>query len=248
MNELYRSPDTVLRSVMSLMKGALALDTGSVVDEGATSFNTSTLIILYMARLGARVDNYISFLIAWTKKQHDCIDWPLRGIEVSPEVLGKLEAGQAALWELMHESFDDLLEDYLRKLDQQTTKDPANEKLIDRNSRLACDLHSHKLLMHRNVTTALMTPRAAKTLLGSFVYLTTRHTWNKATKTEAGRLQVPETELYELLQVQRRRQIAWASSCRQGQLDEVMQTALQLSSSLTGSLKVSAEILDNQNR
>jgi hypothetical protein len=92
-----------------------------------------------------------------------------------------------------------------------------------------------------------MTPNVAKTLLGSFVYLTTRHTWNRATK-EGARLKMPETELYELLQIQRRRLINWMNSCRQGVLDEVMQTALQVSSSLTGSLKASAALLDDQNR
>ena len=78
MNELYRSPDAMIRCVLTLLKGALAVDTGSVVDEGAKEFNTSTLIILYITRLGCRVDNYLSFLIDWTKGKHDCIDAPLR--------------------------------------------------------------------------------------------------------------------------------------------------------------------------
>lgn len=59
---------------------------------------------------------------------------------------------------------------------------------------------------------------------------------------------MPETELYELLQTQRRRLVTWMNNCRQGVLDEVMQTALQVSSSLTGSLRSSAAILDDQNR
>ena len=29
-------------------------------------------------------------------------------------------------------------------------KNPSDEKLLDRNARLACDFHSHKLLMYRN--------------------------------------------------------------------------------------------------
>ena len=41
---------------------------------------------------------------------------------------------------------------------------------------------------------------SAKALVGSFVYLTTRHTWNKAAR-KKGKLLVPETELYELLTV-----------------------------------------------
>ena len=143
--------------------------------------------------------------------------------------------------------FNPLFEDYLRRLDAETTKDPTNEKLIDRNSRLACDLHSHKLLLYRNYHTVDLTSSVGKTLVGSFVYLTTRHTWNKST-TEEARLGVPETELYELLQVMRRRLVNWLADQRQGITDEVMQTALQVSSSLTGSFKASAEVLDSQNR
>ena len=102
MNELYRSPDAMIRCVLTLLKGALAVDTGSVVDEGAKEFNTSTLIILYITRLGCRVDNYLSFLIDWTKGKHDCIDASLREVEVLAEVLLKLEAGLAALRQLLH--------------------------------------------------------------------------------------------------------------------------------------------------
>jgi hypothetical protein len=246
-NELYRSPETIIRCVLALVRGALALDTGSVVDEGATEFNTSTVIIMYIVRLASRIDNYLSFLIDWASGKHDCVDAPLRDVEVTDEILVKLIEGRTTLREIMSLQFDALFEDYLRRLDSQIAKDPTNENLIDVNSRLACDLHSHKLLMYRNYHPDCITPNVAKTLVGSFMYLTTRHTWNKAT-VESARLQMPETELYELLQVQRRRLVMWANNCKQGVLDEIMQTALQVSSSLTGSLKTSATILDNQNR
>lgn len=248
LNELCRSPETVLRSVLTLLRGALACDTGSVVDEDGTDFNTSTTIIMYVTRLGARVDNYLSFLIDYSTGTHDCIDWPLREADISSESLTQLQEGRIELRELMHSQFNPLLEDYLRRLDAEVLADPNNEKLIDRNSRLACDLHSHKLLLYRNYHEQDISPPIAMVLMGSFIYLTTRHTWNKSTLTESGRLTMPETELYELLQVQRRRLVTWIGQCRQGILDEVMQTALQVSSSLTGSFKTSADILDVQNR
>jgi hypothetical protein len=247
MNELVRSPETVLRAVMALLKGALACDTGSVVDEGATEFNTSTRIILYMTRLGCRVDNYLSFLIDWATNSHDCIDCPLRETDISDDILLCLREGQSLVRHLLDGQYHALFEDYLRRLDAEVLQDPTNEKLIDRNSALACDLHSHKLLLYRNYHEREFKATVATTLVGSFVYLTTRHTWNKST-TEGARLSMPETELYELLQVTRRRLVCWLSTCKQGILDEVMQTALQISSSLTGSLKASAEVLDSQNR
>eukprot|EP00957_Ditylum_brightwellii_P048655 3691898-Ditylum_brightwellii.AAC.1 len=59
---------------------------------------------------------------------------------------------------------------------------------------------------------------------------------------------LPETELYELLQVQRRRIISWSNNLHQRDLDQLMQTAVQVSSSVTGSLQSSAEVLDKANR
>ncbi len=222
LNELVRSPDTVLRSVLTLLKGALACDTGSVVDEQETQFNTSTMIILYIARLGARVDNFVSFLVHYADSDHDCIDWPLRDTEISAEVLEKLRVGLQSLREVLHTQFSVLFEDYLRRLDAETVKDPTNEKLIDRNSRLACDLHSHKLLLYRNYHDSDYTAEVVKTLLGSVIFLTTRHSFNKSlSKTEGARLQMPEPQIYELLQVSRRRLVTWLGHCRQGVLDEV---------------------------
>jgi hypothetical protein len=42
------------------------------------------------------------------------------------------------------------------------------------------------------------------------------------------RISIPETELYEILQIQRRRLVNWMGYCRQGVLDAVMQEALQV--------------------
>jgi hypothetical protein len=158
-----------------------------------------------------------------------------------------LLSGQQAIRAILCNQFNNLFEDYLRRLHDQTQKDPNNEELIDRNSRLACDLHSHKLLLFRNLHVDDLNTSAVQTLVGSFVYLTTRHTWNKATR-EGGRLLMPETEIYELLQVQRRRIVTFSNRSTQGIVDKVMQTTLQVSSSLTGSLAVSADVLDHQNR
>ena len=49
-NDLYYSPDSVIRSVVSLLESSLALDTGSVCDIGADDFSISVDIILYIIR------------------------------------------------------------------------------------------------------------------------------------------------------------------------------------------------------
>ena len=217
------------------------------MDGEAQFFNSSTDIILYMARLGARVHNYVTFLVDHAEGRHQCISSKLRGVEVTPDCLDALKQGSAAIARQLQGAYSMLLEDYLKRLDDQTKKDASNEKLIDRNSRLACDLHAHQLLMYRNLHLEELDRTSATTLVGSFVYLTTRHTWNKCTR-EAGRMLLPETELYELLQVQRRRLVQYLRGQRQYDLDDVMQTALQVSTSATGSLRASSEIVDAHNR
>lgn len=224
LNELHRAPDNVLRPLLALVAGALSLDTGAVTDVGAADFNLGVDIILYVARLAARVDNHIAFLIDHALGRHRCVDAPLREVDVT-EALPALEAGRAALRERLGE-VDALLQDYLDKLDKATALAPGDEKLIDRNSRLACDLHAHRLLLARNTHQAELTPDVAKTVIGSFVFLTTRHTWNKAAR-EQGRLLVPETELYEVLTVLRRRLVTWPAFRKQAVLDDVLQSSLQ---------------------
>lgn len=200
-----------------------------------------------MTRFAARVDNYISFLVDHKRGLHRCIDAPLREVEIDEDTLKVLLEGQVNIRNKLHEEVAPLIEEYLLKLDKETSSNPHNEKLIDRNSRLACDLHAHRLLLYRNFQQEEMSPISAKVLIGSFVYLTTRHTWNKAARKQ-GKLLLPETELYELLTVVRRRLITWPSFKRQSELDEVLQTALQVSSSTTGSLRASAAIVDAANR
>ena len=246
-NELYRSPDTIIRCILNLLRGALAVDTGAVVDEAGLTFNVSTSIIMYMCRTGSRIDNYISFLIDWRTGKHDCVDAPLRDVVITEEVLDKLTEGRAKIREVLHVNFHKLFTEYLERLGAEIAKDPTNEKLISRNSRLACDLHSHKLIMYRNMHDSDITPKVVSTVLSSFVYLTTRHTWNKATMKEIERLQMPETEIYELLQVMRRRLVRWCWSASQGNLDYVMQTAMEVSSTLTGSIG-DENLIDQQNR
>eukprot|EP00457_Paulinella_chromatophora_P000002 gb/GEZN01000002.1/.p1 GENE.gb/GEZN01000002.1/~~gb/GEZN01000002.1/.p1 ORF type:complete len:6816 (+),score=1425.09 gb/GEZN01000002.1/:114-20561(+) len=244
-NELVRAPDTVLHSVVVLLDAALALDTGSVVDEESDDFNTSVDIILYASRLAARVDNFVSFLVSHSTGTHDCIDAPLRELEVTEDCLTKLRQGQQEIQAKLQQEIHVLLQDYLVRLDRECEKHAMFEDLINRNSRMAADLHAHTLAIFRNVRN--MDATAAKTILGSFVYLTTRHTWNKFERSQ-GRLLMPEHQLYEVLAVQRRRLLRYHGELSQGSLDAVLQEVLQVSSSTTGALRASAEVVDANNK
>lgn len=118
---------------------------------------------------GARVDNYVSFLLEIATHTHRTIDTQLRQVEVTDDCIEALEQGQAELRSLLLGQFVPLLEDYLNRLHQQCLGDPLNQLLVDRNSKLACDLHAHRLLMFRNVK---MSAQVATVLSGSFVFLT----------------------------------------------------------------------------
>jgi thiol-disulfide isomerase/thioredoxin len=145
--------------------------------------------------------------------------------------------------------FVDLFNDYLLRLEEQTRASPENEKLINRNSRLACDLHAHRLICFRNSGSGgdgPMTQSCVTNLVSSFVYLTTRHSWNK-NRRELGRLLVPESELYEVLAVQRRRVVQLASELLQEPLDAVMQSVLDTATSLSGAINVSSSEIGNAN-
>ena len=153
---------------------------------------------------------------------------------------------------MLRGKYNDIFEEYLKKLHVETAMYPEDEGLVDRNTRLACDLHAHKLLIHRNHQTGATTglasdPQTASSLTASFVFLTTRHTFGKVVRA-MGQLLVSETDLYEVLSSTRRSVITWCAAQRQSSLDWMMQTALQISSSSTGSLSASAEIVDAQNR
>jgi hypothetical protein len=69
------------------------------------------------------------------------------------------------------------------------------------------------------------------------LYVTPAHTPTRThahTHTSPGGLLVPETELYEILAVQRRRLVTWCNSKLQGPLDATLQAALEISTSAAG--------------
>ena len=99
LNELFYSPEVTCRSIIALLDAALALDTGSVCDESASDFNSSVTIILYIARLGARVHSYIHFAVCHSKGKHDTIQVPMRQ-EPDAAALEVLERAQNEIGEI----------------------------------------------------------------------------------------------------------------------------------------------------
>ena len=116
-------------------------------------------------------------------------------------------------------------------MQRQADEGESNEKIIDVNTRLACDIHAHKILIYRN--TKIKSVKEAASLLGSFVFLTTRHTWNKGSRFK-GQLLVPEFQLYEMLLKQQRKIILYLRGLPQNILDNAMENVVYPSTSITG--------------
>ena len=91
---------------------------------------------------------------------------------------------------------------------------PLVESVVDRETQLACELHGHRVLLLRNLRPEELSVQLVEQLLCSFVFLTSRHTWNEDT------LGLPEPELFEVIFEKRLELIAWleqapyADACR----------------------------------
>ena len=86
-NEVYRSPDTTVTSTLRLLRLAQDLDVGTV--------RSSTVeIILYVIRLGCRVENYLAYLIGRETDPHATV---MRERKLSGDFLRLCEEGLALI-------------------------------------------------------------------------------------------------------------------------------------------------------
>eukprot|EP00954_Amorphochlora_amoebiformis_P002751 216063-Amorphochlora_amoeboformis.AAC.1 len=214
-NEIHRSPDAVLQSVHKLLELALDLDTGT--------FKSSTVdIILYVVRLCCRVENYVDFMIQLETKTHECIRTPLRDVKVTERTLEKLVDYRAQLRTMLRGKVHKMVEGYIIEA-MREIEGKVDDEVVDRNTKIACRMHTHLILIYRNVPLVDLTPDIASTLLCGFVFLTIRHTWN------LNLLEIPEFEIYELQAVMRRRLVNYTRSLDQQPLNELMEAAVRVS-------------------
>ena len=228
LNELHHSPRVLLDCLVTLLGLCLDLDVGT--------FHSNTVpIILYVFRLASRVESFVSFLLDHGRGGRvDGIDGVLRSIDLDSDTLAILEEGLARMRHLMQIRLQPMLEawcdelnrDCLKQLEEEGTqedgKDGEKDAVIDANSRSACTLHAHLLLLHRNVSSDQYTPQIAATITSSFLFLTTRHTWN------LNLLGIPEHEIFEMLATQRRRLISWTRQQSQHVLNELMESTIRV--------------------
>ena len=207
----------------------------SDLDTGTFKASTTT-VILYVVRLCARFDNYVSFLLQYDAGTHDSVrGQPYRQLAIGAAVRAQLVRARAALRGVLLGDLRTLLLGWYHKLSRELDAAFAaeDEEVLDENVRHMCVVHSHLLLMLRNVSAAELTEPLAKTALCAMAFLATRHQWNRELLDEWGGgcvpqpsydcWRVPENELYEALHGLRRKLVLWLrESATQRQLDAVM--------------------------
>lgn len=241
LNELARSPETLVNGVLTLARQAADLDTG-------TLFSSTAGVILYVCRLGARVDNFISMLVAYDAGEHDSIAGrTFRGLELGPGVQPRLKVAQASLRGVLWGDLRRTLLCWYQKLVAEC-ETAQSDDVLDENTRHMCNVHAHLLLLVRNAALNELSDALVSGVVCGVVFLSTRHEWNQdrldaTSKAHADKpwvgWRVPENELFEVLHVLRRKLVLWLRQrASQSTLDSVMDRVLRVSAS-TGSMLAS---------
>uniref|UniRef100_A0A7S1J653 ubiquitinyl hydrolase 1 n=1 Tax=Eutreptiella gymnastica TaxID=73025 RepID=A0A7S1J653_9EUGL len=242
LNELHRSPAALLDSLLSFLKQGLECDSG-------TPYSTETDLILYAVRVAARVANSVAFLIAHATGAHPSVWTALRDVEVDAPTLALLQGGQSRLQEVLQADVRPMLESWTAQCIQKYRKvaaDPAATKReLDTHVGQACRLHAHMVLLFRGMGPADWGPKTAATLLASFMYLVNRHSWNRglSTNTADSFLGVPETELWEVMQVQRPNLVAYLTSCLAMERDQVLEAVVRVTTDSGGRVPKAGDVV-----
>ena len=219
LNELQRSPDSTLQSTLRLLRLAQDLDVGTV--------HSSTVdIALFVVRLACRVENYLSFAV-------ERVDDPHRSVMRERELSGdSLRLCQSALSLLrrelrgpVHRMLEQWCDEAMREVAHsvEAAIRRSDDAKMDANTRLACSLHAHLILLYRNSQLQSLDEDVASQLLSSFVFLTTRHTFNLQL------LSVDEADVWEALSALRRPLVAFLRSCSQSALNTACESAVRVS-------------------
>ena len=109
MNEIHRSPDVFLDSIIKLLSLSMDLDVGT--------FHSMTVpIILYILRLSSRVESFVSFLIDHGRKGRTTVDCALRSIELDSSTIEVLQNGINRMRYLMRSRLHPMLESWCTEL------------------------------------------------------------------------------------------------------------------------------------
>ena len=161
LNELYHSPSVVLQATVKLMKLALDLNTG-------TPHGSTSEVILFVCRLAARMDSYVSFVIDLSEGNHPSLSRKLRDVHTTAETVAELKSGLEQIRALLHGDLLTMIKDF-SVMAYREYKDSVNEETLNVNSQIICCLHAHLILAHRNVPLSEHNANTVKCVMASFV-------------------------------------------------------------------------------
>ena len=170
-NELQRSPKALCASLLSLLKQGLECDSG-------TPYSTEVELILYVIRVALRVEHSISFLVQLADGAHASMERELRDVLILPEILAELRECLATVQGVLREEVRNMLEGWIAQCIKKF-KDLASDPEADRydmgeHISKASHLHSHLILIHRNMTPDEWDVRSASIVLSSTIFLANR--------------------------------------------------------------------------
>lgn len=157
-NELVKSPDVIVQAIGDMLGYVLELDEGKFAP-------SSSVYILYVVRLIARVESYMIFLLEHSKSdQHSSFSAAAersltRGLECKPDRLALIQAAQTSLRKRLTEQIYPLLESWCRKC--------TEEKRINE----ACVLHAHMAYIFKGITAEQLDQKAVVSLLTAQMFL-----------------------------------------------------------------------------
>ena len=168
-NELCRSPSTLVGSIQRLTKQALDLDTGTLKSSTAT-------IILYMTRLACRLDSYVAMVLACDNGTHELLSThtPERPIELGPTQREELCEARTSLQVFLWSHVSKVLRRWHMKLVKECIEQ-ADEETLDRNTKHMCNLQAHSLMCMRNLPAEMLDVEKVTAVVRGVIFLSTRH-------------------------------------------------------------------------
>jgi hypothetical protein len=202
--------------------------------------------------MASRVQSYICFLIdhytarqcalaVESAKTYSPEDLALRDIDDAhssssssssssawaDSILSALYGGQEKIKLILNERFHPMIDAWNAELvaeNNNSANHTKTDEIIDKNTRKACALHAHILLIYRTIRLEEYDVDKALTLTSSFLFLSTRHTWSL--NTESSFDGIPEHEVYETLMKQQKNLILWLREQEQSTLNHVMEASI----------------------
>ena len=200
LQELAASPEAVMVPMCDLVRQAVGINSGSE--------SSNAPIILWVLRTAARVLTAAAFLLRHHSGTHVSVKVPLRGVDIPDATFAQLKGLARQLEMALHSETLELLRQWCEERVVAARAKPAT---LDAHTRVMCNLHGHILLLFRSATE--LDQGQVLQVLTSFMFLSARHTWNvgvrRQRRGEASGMDIPETELFEVVQEQRAALVAW---------------------------------------